>query len=155
MENGWITGIVVGLVMLGGQFLVQPLIAEKEQSRKERWNKKMSIFLRANMMIRQQFASGQMDEPGQPVRPSKLEEAPSSEQIMSVYSELLLVVETTNTVDKFLPFMPGWSLRVRKDSRVTLGDWGAFVNAARSELGFKEIQFASNQLIFVQDRKPN
>ncbi|MBN2591849.1 MAG: hypothetical protein JXA96_18425 [Sedimentisphaerales bacterium] len=150
MMSSIIAGIVVGLIMLIAQFFMHPLIAERTQARKQHMEQKLSVFQNANILIRKSLAANQITEPGKEFSASKLTEAPSSEQIMNVYSELLLVAEK-QTIDKFLPFVPGWNKQVRNSERITLGDWLAFVNSARIELGFDTINLNNNQLVFVQD----
>lgn len=142
--------IVVGIVVLSGQFLIQPLIAEKQQSRTERWNEKRRTLLNAMELIRRQFQSRQMStKAGETTPPSELEEPPSAEQINNIYSQLLLVVKNRQTIRNFLDCLPGTSKR----ERITLGDWLEFANASRQELGFEEIQLKNEDLAFVQPKK--
>ena len=158
MDNHWVvnliaplvTGIVVGLVMLGGQFLVQPRIAERTQSRTEGWNERRDIFLRATELAIQQFESLQMmsPKPGIPSIPSKLREPPSAEQINRVYYELVLVARSSRTIQAFLNVIP----EMNKNKRVTLGDMLEFIYAARGELGFEEMRLKNDQVFFLQPK---
>lgn len=85
--------IITGLVLLGGQFLIQPRIAAREHFDRAKWDAKREMFSKAIALVNQKFGSIG-DWQGSDV-PSNVDTAvagdpPSREEVNQCYAELAL-----------------------------------------------------------------
>lgn len=85
--------IVVGLVVLLGQFLIQPRIAARQHLDKTRWDARREVYAKALGLVNRKFASVSGWH-GQSVPAAAAEiaagPAPTREAVNDVYSELAL-----------------------------------------------------------------
>ena len=85
--------IIVGVVLLLGQFLIQPRIAAREHFNKAKWDAKREVYAKAIKLVNQKFASiGSWEGPDVPpnIRSIPVGEPPSREELNQCYAELAL-----------------------------------------------------------------
>lgn len=85
--------IITGLVLLGGQFVIQPRIAAREHFNKAKWDAKRGVYAKAIKLVNQKFASiGTWEGPDVPpsIRSMPVGEPPSREELNQCYAELAL-----------------------------------------------------------------
>ena len=121
--------IVVGIVMLLGQFIIQPLIAEKSLAKQELWRAKLKTYSEAITLVNKKFATIEWHEDGQ-ASSSPTSEPPSVLDANNCFSKLVLL-STDNRIPR--AFM---SCMVPYDSNktVTIGDLEKMIKLLRKDL---------------------
>ena len=97
-----IAPIIVGVVVLLGQWLIQPMIGEATSQKVELLNTKQVVYLDALKLLDRLYLSFSWeDEIGKPTNP-KLGERPKCEEFNQCFARLLLVEDNKAVSDQFL-----------------------------------------------------
>ena len=94
--------IVVGLVVLIGQFFLQPVTAQRQAMLIERWQAKRNSYIQAVNMVNQKYASMEWHGPDAVTEEYKKGNPPTAEAINQCYSELLLYSENKEILRTYL-----------------------------------------------------
>ncbi len=141
----FIAPLIVGIVILLGQSLVQPYVAEKINAKTKRWDAKQNAFLEALLVVDQQITAYPFNiGPDVPNTPAQKGEPPNANDINKAYEKLILFAEDRNIVEAFLGCFgarPGQKF-VWHEDRVRL------MQLMRKELGFDQIDINNEDVKF-------
>ncbi|OYD13990.1 hypothetical protein CH333_09270 [candidate division WOR-3 bacterium JGI_Cruoil_03_44_89] len=85
--------VIVGLVVLLGQFFIQPRIAKRTVQQQEHWNAKQVAYNRAIKLVNQRFGSAKWTGPAVPSNYTPFSTRPVLKELNNCYTELCLVAE--------------------------------------------------------------
>lgn len=147
----FVAPIIVGLIMLFGQSVVQPLVTEKIHIDTERWNEKRDVFTKVLVVVDKQFSAHpfKIGTDG-PNRSIQYGPEPEPEEINSAFNNLVLVVDDRQIVDAFngcFGRRKGQKI-VRHEEKLKL------LNLMRKELNFGPADLKSDDVYFVQKSMP-
>ena len=141
----FIAPLVVGIVVLLGQSLVQPYVAEKVNANTKRWDAKQATFLEALLIVDQQLTAYPFDVgPDVPNIPIQKGAPPDANEINKAYEKLILFAKDRNIIEAFLGCFgarPGQNV-VWHDDRVKL------MQLMRKELGFDTLDINNEDIKF-------
>ena len=136
--------IIVGLVVLVGQFVLQPKIAQRQEALTERWKAKRDCYIKAMNLVNQKFAS--MKWEGKDA--AKIEYAksnpPIAEEVNECYDELLLFSENKEIIRNYLA-----CFGVLPDMRPIQASYRIqMIGLMRNDLQFEEIDIQPDLVKF-------
>jgi hypothetical protein len=125
--------LVVGLVVLIGQFFLQPQIAVREHSQTHHWEAKRDCYVKCLNLVNKKFLSLMwLGEHSQ--LPYPLGTPPTAEEVNQCYAELSLFAESGDSIRLFIKcFGQSSDKTIKLDDRVQL------IHAMRKDLGFDPI----------------
>ena len=94
--------IVVGLVVLVGQFVLQPKIAQRQEALTERWKAKRNCYVKAKNLVNQKFASMKWEGKDAVNVEYAKSSPPIAEEVNKCYDELLLFSENKEIIRSYL-----------------------------------------------------
>ena len=129
--------IVVGLVVLLGQFFIQPKITERGQARTEHWEAKRESYVKCLNLVNKKFLSiTWQGKDGVDTTPHSLGAPPTIEEANQCYAELSLFTTDTEVLSLFIKcFGESTDRKVEQQDRIRL------IQAMRKDLGFEQMQF--------------
>jgi len=98
----FVAPIVVGLVVLVGQFFIQPFIAQRQEILTAGWQAKRNCYIQAVNLVNQKFASMKWDGPDAANVEYKKSNPPTSEELNKCYTELILFSENKEIIRIYL-----------------------------------------------------
>ena len=96
------TGILVGIIVLVGQFFINPVIAHKEAQRAELQRAKQEVYLAAVDLVDRFYLSLPWKTTDGQAMNLQLGLRPSREEINQCYAKLILVEDDNSVSDAFL-----------------------------------------------------
>lgn len=137
--------LVVGVIVLIGQSLLQPIVAEKVKARTERWAAKRDAFLDALLVVDKQLAAYPPNiGPDAPKDPIQKATPPEPDEINRAYAKLVLYADDRGIIDAF----PGCFGARAGQSVVWHEERVRLFRLMRSELGFKSINLTPEDIRF-------
>ena len=145
-SSSWIEHLigpaVVGIVVLLGQLLIQPLI----QSKAERWNAKRTAYLAALKVVNQKYDSMPWYGPDAPSRSVPLQEPPPSAEVNNSYTELMLYSDNNDLITKYLD-----CFGVRNTNEpIHMATRNELINLMRRDLGFRAVDIRPENVKFIK-----
>src|SRR5688572_1494305 len=134
--------LAVGLIVLAGQFFLQPMIAFKEHSKTHHWEAKRDCYVKCINLVNKKFLS--LMWLGEDAKlPYPLGTPPTAEEVNQCYAELSLFSENHDALKLFIRcFGQSLDKTIKQDDRIQL------IHALRKDLGFNQI------VINPEDVKP-
>ena len=135
---------VVGLVVLFGQFFIQPSIASKEHAQTHHWEAKRDCYVRCINLVNKKFLSLMWIGKDASL-PYPLGAPPSAEEVNQTYAELSLFSEDHEILKLFIKcFGQSSEKKIEQNDRIQL------ILAMRKDLGFGKIQIKDEDVkLFV------
>lgn len=144
-KSNLIAPLVVGIIVLLGQSLLQPYVAEKVQSKTQRWDAKREAFISALSVVDQQFAAHPFTlGPDIANEPALSGAEPSAEALNTAYRALVLYANDRRIIDAYIG-----CLGVRKgQDQVWHQERIQLVELMRKELGFDALNLKPDDVRF-------
>jgi len=141
--------IIVGLIVLGGQFLIQPLIAEKSLARQELWRSKFNAYVEAIEIVNQKFLSLSWNVSDTSAHYT-LGQSPSDEKVNDAYARLALLADDPHVPHAYLACFGVYP----SQKPVTIDHRTNFIALCRKDLGTTSLDLDSQEIFLVFQKKP-
>ena len=136
-----IAPLIIGIVVLFGQFLLQPAIQERAASRTDLWAQKRDAYIDAIALVDKKYDSLSF---GTPVRTGP---APTDSEINEIYGRLAMTADNTEIITMFQRFMDAASQDYHSPA-----NRGKFILLLRSDLGQPSTGLRPEEVTYFRDQ---